>query len=136
MQNDGLESRYKQWLDAGATVLYTLIKAYKKRVASGAQLKENVVFFTQHSHIIAIKLVYSPSASPSAVCSFMLPDMRDGRSVIFPSRNTPFNSLVFNNENINCTSLKHECFWWLILSVLHNAGLIKWTHFLWWVWGK
>lgn len=98
----GINSDY-----AGVTVLHTLIKVYKKRVASSVQLKENVVFFVQHFHIMAFKLVSSPSASPSAVCSFMLPDMRDGRSVIFPSRNTPFNSLFFNNEHINCTALKH-----------------------------
>lgn len=85
--------------------------------------------------ITVCTLEYSPSASPSASVLLHVNRYAWRQQCDLPSRNTAFNSPIFNNENTNCNALNHWCFWLLILSILNNTWLIKWTHFLWWFLG-
>ena len=113
--NDSVQTGRKQRLEAGVSVLYSKFKVEDCegekngnccRIIARLKDRNGLYHWQNSSHITEfVRWSVPPSASPAAVCCFMLTDMHDGGSVISPSRNTAFNSLTFNNENINCNAL-------------------------------
>lgn len=131
--------KHKRRLEAGQGVLYTAIIGSGN--GNGCQVKLHkklFVLLTKQRPYRSKKKINSPFGfSPLLLHSFMLKDMRDTGSVTYPAFNTQiFFPFLINNENFNCDALSCKYFWSLILSVLNNTWLIKWTRFLWcWFFG-
>lgn len=136
--------KHKRWLEAGQGALYTGIKGSGNGNGCWVKLNKKLFVSLTKQHPYRSKKKKNPHPQIpirlQPCTSALLHVKRHAwqRRCDLPCLNTQIFFLPFliNNENFNCNALSRKRFWSLILSVMNNTWLIKWTRFLWcWFFG-